>query len=120
MRRRYSGIGCGARGQGVTHSLRSGGAGAPPGGTRTSCEELADGAKPLALPDARTDPSARGWITGFFGKVNSRQKRGPAAGRRRRGAPGGAASWVTKVHTHENWSAAWRATPSIGSGAKGE
>jgi hypothetical protein len=29
---------------------RSGGAGAPPGGTRTSCEELADGAKPLALP----------------------------------------------------------------------
>ena len=34
---------------------RSGGAGAPPGGTRTSCEELADGAKPLALPDARTE-----------------------------------------------------------------
>jgi len=34
--------------------------------------------------------SARGWVTGFFGKANSRQKRGPAAGRRRRGAPRGA------------------------------
>ena len=52
------------------------------------CQELADGAKPLALPDARTDPSARGWITGFFGKANSRQKRGPAAGRRRKWSAG--------------------------------
>jgi hypothetical protein len=53
MRRQDGGAGRGARGRGVTHSMRSGGAGAPPGGTRTSCEELADGAKPLALPDAR-------------------------------------------------------------------
>jgi len=31
-------------GQGNTHPRRSGGAGAPPGGTMTSREELADGA----------------------------------------------------------------------------
>ena len=50
MRRQDGGAGRGARGRGETHLTRSGGAGAPPGGTRTSCEELADGAKPLALP----------------------------------------------------------------------
>ncbi len=50
MRRREGGVECGARGRGETHPARSGGAGAPPGGTRTSREELADDAKPLALP----------------------------------------------------------------------
>ena len=50
----------------------------PPGGTTTSCEELADG-EPLALPDARPiQCSERGWIAGLFGKADSRQKRGPA------------------------------------------
>jgi hypothetical protein len=44
MRRHGSGAGCGARGRSETHALRSGGAGIPPGGTRTSREELADGA----------------------------------------------------------------------------
>ena len=39
------GEGCGARGLEETHLERSGGAGAPPGGTMTSREELADGAR---------------------------------------------------------------------------
>ena len=88
MRRQDGGAGRGARGREVTHLMRSGGAGAPPGGTMIPCQELADGEKPLALPDTRTGPSARGWITGSFGKVNSRQKRGPAAGRRRKWSAG--------------------------------
>jgi hypothetical protein len=50
MRRQDGGAGRGARGRRQTQPSRSGGAGAPPGGIRTSCEELADGAKPLALP----------------------------------------------------------------------
>ncbi len=38
------GIGdAGARGRGMTCPSHSGGAGAPPGGITTSCEELADG-----------------------------------------------------------------------------
>ena len=47
----------GVRGRSRSRAARSGGAGAPPGGTRTPRREPADGAKPLALPDARTDPS---------------------------------------------------------------
>ena len=50
MRRREGGVECGARGRGETHPARSGGAGAPPAGNRTCREELADDAKPLALP----------------------------------------------------------------------
>ena len=57
--------------------------------------------------------SARGWVTGFFGKANSRQKRGPAAGRRRRGAPRGAGISARRCSHTEIWSVAWRATPSI-------
>jgi hypothetical protein len=53
MRRYVGGKGCGACGQGMNApSKLPGGAGAPPGGTRTSCEELADGG-PLGLPEAR-------------------------------------------------------------------
>ena len=48
----------------------------------------------------RVQCSARGWTPGFFGKANSRQKRGPAAGRRRRGAPRGAGILETECsHT---------------------
>jgi hypothetical protein len=53
MRRHDCGAGCGARGRGETHLTRPGGDGAPPGDTRTPRQELADGAKPLVLPDAR-------------------------------------------------------------------
>jgi hypothetical protein len=59
----------------ITHLMRSGGAGAPPAGTRTCCEELADGV---------------GAIPG--------QKRGPDAVRHRQGAPGGAAPWQQGAH----------------------
>ena len=45
MRRLVSGKGCGARGLKETHLERSGGAGAPPAGTKTGCKELADGAR---------------------------------------------------------------------------
>ena len=38
---------------------------------------------PWLCPMLGLIPLKRGWVTGFFGKVNSRQKRGPAAGRRR-------------------------------------
>ena len=40
---------CGACGRGRTQAARLGGAGAPPGGTRTPCEELADGDEPERL-----------------------------------------------------------------------
>jgi len=60
------------RGSGETHARRSGGDGAPPGGTKTSRKELADG--------ARYPPTRR----------ISRQKRGPGAVRHRDGAPRGA------------------------------
>ncbi len=44
MRRHASGIGRGARGRGMNAPPKlPGGAGAPPGGTTTPCEELADG-----------------------------------------------------------------------------
>jgi len=46
-------VSSGARGRKGTLLPRSGGAGAPLGGIRTSRQELADGAKPFALPDAR-------------------------------------------------------------------
>ena len=91
-----------------------GGAGAPPAGTRTRCEELADGAKPLALPDAQRRAAPQGGEAGgFFGKAISRQKRGPAVVRRRRGAPRGAGALATRRSHTENWSAFRRATPSI-------
>lgn len=40
-------------GWGITHPRLPGGDGAPLAGTRTCRQELADGAKPLALSDAR-------------------------------------------------------------------
>ncbi len=46
-------------------------------------------------------------------EANSRQKRGPAAGRRRRGAPRGAGALATKRPHTKNWSAFRRATPSM-------
>ena len=58
-------------GRGSTHPLRSGGAGAPPAGTMTGREELADG--------VGESPS---------------QKRGPDAEKTPRGAPRGAASFA--------------------------
>ena len=60
MRRQDGGAGRGARGRGVTHSMRPGGAGAPPGDTRIPRQELADGAKPLALPDAQWPAAPQG------------------------------------------------------------
>ncbi len=49
MKRDVGGIGCGARGRGMNAPPKlPGGAGAPPGGTTTPCEELADGG-PLRL-----------------------------------------------------------------------
>ena len=68
---------------------------------------------PWLCPMLGLIPLKRGWITGFFGKANSRQKRGPAAGRRRRGAPRGAGILETECSHTEIWSVAWRATPSI-------
>jgi hypothetical protein len=53
MRRHDCGAGCGARGRGETHPMLPGGDGAPLAGIRTCRQELADGAKPLVLPDAR-------------------------------------------------------------------
>jgi hypothetical protein len=58
MRRRDGGTGCGARGRSETHASRSGGAGAPPGGTRTPRQELADGAC-SCLAEARKSPMLR-------------------------------------------------------------
>src|SRR5665647_519291 len=113
MRRQDGGAGRGARGQGVTHSLRSGGAGAPLGDTKTPRQELADGAKPLALPDARNGampkrvasegPSGRP----IAAESAARQWQDAAVARREARHSG------DRVHTHERGSAAWRATPSI-------
>lgn len=78
-----------ARGNAPRAPARPGGAGVPPGGTRTSREELADDAKPLALlglkrwGPKRTAPRPSR-------KADSRRKRGPAMARRRIGAPRGA------------------------------
>ena len=79
MRRHGSGAGCGARGLEETHLKRSGGAGTPPGGTKTSREELADGAC-SCLAKARKSPMLRkGSRSEGRGQAESRRKRGPAA-----------------------------------------
>jgi hypothetical protein len=51
MRRLDGGAGRGARGREGTRLALPGGAGAPPAGTTTRCEELADGGPPGA-PEA--------------------------------------------------------------------
>ena len=93
---------------------------APAGGSKRSLRARAvPGPRPQAIgPAARSSLmvgsgwlcpmlglircSVRGRVTGFFGKANSRQKRGPAAGRRRRGAPRGAGILETECsHTEK-------------------
>jgi hypothetical protein len=70
---------------------RSGGAGTPPGGTTTPCEELADGG-PLGLPEALRQGLPKGTSVERAGGEAKRsvRKRGPALYGRRDGAPRGA------------------------------
>src|SRR5664279_2294123 len=74
------------------HSSRSRATpGAPPGGTMTPCEELADGG-PRGLPEARkAQPPKRGRRLRAGGRAKRNvRKRGPAPYGRRDGAPNGA------------------------------
>jgi len=105
MRRRGSGVECGARGLEETHLQRSGGAGVPPGGTRTPREELADGA--CYLPKGRSAAESAA--------------RSPA--RHRHGAPRGAgfSDRKEKPRTHKvrsSMGASRRSIPSSGDEGK--
>ena len=79
MKRDVGGIGCGARGRGMNAPPKlPGGAGAPPAGTMTRREELADGraARPARSAMARLPKRGRAGVpkAGRYG----RRKRGPA------------------------------------------
>ena len=71
----------------------SGGAGAPPGGTRAAREELADGGR-LGRPSAATRKA----------RQELSRKRGPAPKKRRHGAPRGARVLRQRAHGKtEDW-----------------
>ena len=53
---------------------------------------------PWLCPMLGLIPLKRGWITGFFGKANSRQKRGPAAVKTPRWSAGRRAPVATGAH----------------------
>lgn len=80
----------GVRGRFLSRETHSGGAGAPPGGTRTPRREPADGAKPLALPGQKGSRCPKGPSARPPWEANSRRKRGPAAAKAPDGAPRGA------------------------------
>jgi hypothetical protein len=68
MRRQDGRAGRGAGGRGETHLTRSGGAGAPLGDTKTPRQELADGAKPLALPGQKRLGAQKGRGSAVLGR----------------------------------------------------
>jgi hypothetical protein len=117
MRRQDGGAGRGARGRRQTQPSRSGGAGPRPQAIGPAARSslmvrshwLYRGKRGSVPKRAEARP---------FREANSRQKRGPAAGRRRRGAPKGAGILETECSHTTNWSAAWRATPSMYRGTR--
>ena len=99
-RRHDDGARCGARGRGETYPARSGGAGAPPGGTTTPFEELADGG-PLACPrlEEQSPPKRGRRARAGGGAKRNVRKRGPAPIERR--------SWSAERRPRSRqWSAA--------------
>ena len=84
------------RTEGSTHPSRSGGAGAPLGGTMTSRQELADGG-PHGSPPFRDAASRKGLRRRAVGRSSDGcQKRGPVPTRRCDGAPVGARAPLTR------------------------
>jgi hypothetical protein len=112
MRRRESGIGCGARGRGMNAPPKPpGGAGAPPGDTTVPCQELADGGPP-GLPEARNPrPPTRGPLA----KPEARRHGQPKSAARRRNENAAMARREAPAFpkgcaaSKDNGRAAWRA-----------
>ncbi len=73
-----------------TYPPHPGGAGAPPAGTMTRREELADGRAAWPARGAKARLPKRGCVGASKAGRRGRRKRGPAPDKRRRGAPRGA------------------------------
>ena len=79
MKRDVGGIGCGARGRGMNAPPKlPGGAGAPPAGTMTCREELADGRAARPAQGTKVRLPKRGRAREPKAGRDSRRKRGPA------------------------------------------
>jgi hypothetical protein len=100
MRRQDGGAGRGARGRRQTQPSRSGGAGAPPGDTRTPRQELADGAEAIGLTGAKEARCPKGPRLGRPGRSTAARSAArlpeDAAVARREARHSG-----DRVHTHE-------------------
>jgi len=128
MRRLDDGAGCGARGVGDERSSRHpGGAGAPPAGTTTRCEELADGERPAGMskdvhaeePPSEARPGAgkeRRWWS-----AERRPRRATSAARLKSDAPFGApppSDICSGVDPRARWSEGDRTAPQDAGGGR--
>ena len=114
MRRHASGIGCGARGRGMNAPPKlPGGAGTPPGGTTTPCEELADGG-PSGQPEASRNAATQ--------KVPTprSQRQGETVGQKARPGADKTSRWRAErrhapatVREELQWSRRWARHPLV-------